>query len=307
MGTARQSGSFAPKYLQEPTGELDKKIERLYKILENCTLCPRNCEINRMEGETGICGAVGEQMVSSGFAHFGEEPPLVGFFGSGTIFLTHCNLKCQFCQNYDISHKGDGVATNSDQVAEMMLVLQEKGCHNINFVTPTHFTPQIVEAIAIAAAKGLEVPIVWNCGGYESMEVIKLLDGVVDIYMPDVKFFNTASANKYCGVEDYPEVVREILKEMYAQVGDLMMDGRGIARRGLLIRHLVMPNDAADSGEIMRFIAGEISVNSYVNIMDQYRPCYKAYRFEEINRRITGKEFTEAVDAAHRAGLTRGF
>ena len=307
MGTARQSGSFAPRYLQESTGELAKKIERLYKILENCTLCPRKCEINRMEGETGICGATGELTVSSSFAHFGEEPPLVGFFGSGTIFLTHCNLKCLFCQNYDISHKGEGVATNSDQVAEQMLVLQEKGCHNINFVTPTHFAPQIVEAIAIAAAKGLELPIVWNCGGYESMEVIKLLDGVVDIYMPDVKFFNSAYAEKYCGAQDYPEVVRKILKEMHRQVGDLTMDGRGIARRGLLIRHLVMPSNTADSGEIMRFIAGEISVNSYVNIMDQYRPCYQAHRFEEIDRRITAKELAEAVDAARTAGLTRGF
>ena len=293
--------------MQEPTGELAKKIERLYKILENCRLCPRKCEINRMEGETGICGATGELMVSSGFAHFGEEPPLVGFFGSGTIFLTHCNLKCQFCQNYDISHKGVGVATTSEQVAEQMLALQEKGCHNINFVTPTHFAPQIVKAIAIAAAKGFQLPIVWNCGGYESLEVIKLLDGVVDIYMPDVKFFNHAYAKKLCDAQDYPEVVKEILKEMHRQVGDLTMDGRGIARRGLLIRHLVMPNDAADSGEIMRFIAGEISINSYVNIMDQYRPCYQAYRFEEIDRRITVKEFTEAIDAARAAGLTRGF
>lgn len=307
MDLAKRSVSFTPCYLKEPGGELEKKIERLYRMLENCTLCPRKCEVNRIEGETSICSATGELMVSSGFAHYGEEPPLVGFYGSGTIFLTHCNLKCQFCQNFDISHKGDGVATDSGQLAEMMLVLQENGCHNINFVTPTHYAPQIVEGIAKAAVKGLELPIVWNCGGYESLEVIGLLEGVVDIYMPDVKFFNAAYAKKLCGAEDYPEVVKEALKEMHRQVGDLVVDNRGIAQRGLLTRHLVMPNDVADSGEILRFIAEEISPDSYVNIMEQYRPCHKAYRFDEINRRITAKEYQQAVETARRLGLSRGF
>ncbi|MFQ5432806.1 MAG: radical SAM protein [Nitrospinota bacterium] len=295
-----------PCYLKKESGEPEAKIKALYKILKNCTLCPRNCEVNRLEGEIGVCGASGELMVSSGFAHFGEEPPLVGFYGSGTIFLAHCGLRCQFCQNFDISHKGDGVVSNPDQLAEMMLVLQERGCHNINFVTPTHYAPQIVEGIAKAAKEGLELPIVWNCGGYESLEVLKFLDGVVDIYMPDVKFFNRAYAKKYCGAADYPDVVKEALKEMHRQVGDLVIDSRGIAQRGLLIRHLVMPNDVCDSEDILRFIAEKFSTNSYVNVMDQYRPCFKAYRFEEINRAVTEKEYEMAVKTAMRLRLTRG-
>jgi len=316
MEITKRGSPFSPCYLKDRGGELDRKAERLYAIMEDCALCPRNCEVNRTQGETGICGATAELTVSSGFAHFGEEPPLAGFYGSGTIFLTHCNLKCLFCQNFDISHydvdaiglvkKGDGIVSNTDHLAEMMLVLQKGGCHNINFVTPTHYAPQIVEGIAKAAQEGLELPIVWNCGGYESLEVIKLLDGVVDIYMPDIKFFNAAIAKKFCGAQDYPDVVKEALKEMHRQVGDLVTDSRGIAQRGLLIRHLVMPNDVADSGEILRFIAEEISPNSYVNVMDQYRPCYKAYRFEEINRGVTSDEYRRTVETAKRFGLARG-
>ena len=307
MEITKQGKRFVPGYLKIDIGELDAKIKALYKIQENCTLCPRRCEANRLEGETGVCGASSELMVSSGFAHFGEEPELVGSYGSGTIFLTHCNLRCQFCQNFDISHKGGGVKSNTDQLAEMMLVLQERGCHNINFVTPTHYAPQIVEGISKAAQQGLELPIVWNCGGYESLEVIKLLDGVVDIYMPDVKFFNPTYAEKLCSAEDYPDVIKNVLKEMHRQVGDLIMDSRGIAQRGLLIRHLVMPNDVADSEAVLRFIAKEISANSYVNVMEQYRPCYKASHFEEINREITKKEYADALKAARRFGLSRGF
>lgn len=306
MAIIKRGSPLRPGYLKHRDGELDEKAKRLYAIMENCALCPRNCEVNRLEGETGICGATGELMVSSGFAHFGEEPPLVGFYGSGTIFLTHCNLRCLFCQNYDISHKGDGVVSNPDRLAEMMLALQKSGCHNINFVTPTHYAPQIVEGIAKAADKGLELPIVWNCGGYESLEVIKLLDGVVDIYMPDVKFFNAANAKKFCAAQDYPDAVKEALKEMHGQVGDLVTDSRGIAQRGLLIRHLVMPNDAADSGGILRFIAGEISTNSYVNVMDQYRPCYDAFRHKEIDREITSDEYRRTVEIAKGLGLARG-
>ena len=307
MAITKQSAKFIPGYLKMDSGELEGKVKALYKIQENCTLCPRQCEVNRLETETGICGASPELMVSSGFAHFGEEPELVGYYGSGTIFLTHCNLKCQFCQNYDISHKGDGVLSNPEQLAEMMLVLQERGCHNINFVTPTHYAPQIVEGIVKAAKKGLELPIVWNCGGYESLEVIKILDGVVDIYMPDVKFFNQTYAEKFCSAEDYPDVVKSVLKEMHRQVGDLVMDSRGIAQRGLLIRHLVMPNNVCDSENILKFIAEEISANSYVNVMDQYRPCYNASSFKEINRALTEDEYGDVVKAARRLGLARRF
>jgi len=316
MEITKRGSPFRPCYLKDGGGELDRKAERLYAIMGNCALCPRNCEVNRFEGETGICGATAELTVSSGFAHFGEEPPLVGFYGSGTIFLTHCNLKCVFCQNFDISHydgdaigfvkKGDGVVSNTDHLARMMLVLQERGYHNINFVTPTHYAPQIVEGISKAAQEGLELPIVWNCGGYESLEVIRLLEGVVDIYMPDIKFFNAAYAKKFCAAQDYPDVVKEALKEMHRQVGDLVADSRGIAQRGLLIRHMVMPNDVADSADILRFIAEEISSNSYVNVMDQYRPCYKAHRFKEIDRAVTSDEYRRTVETARRFGLLRG-
>ncbi|MEE8483098.1 MAG: radical SAM protein, partial [Nitrospinota bacterium] len=268
------------------------------------------CGANRLEGETGICGATDRLKVSSAFAHFGEEPPLVGFYGSGTIFLAHCNLRCAFCQNHDISHGGQSAENtfiSEENMADRMLGLQARGCHNINFVTPTHFAPQIVSAIGIAADAGLELPIVWNCGGYESLDVIKLLDGIVDIYMPDIKFFNADSAKKYCDAEDYPEAVKEALREMHRQVGDLSMDSRGIAQRGLLVRHLVMPNDVADTEGILTFLASEISKETYVNIMEQYRPLYQAFNFEEINRRITLEEFNAAVRKASELGLHRGF
>ncbi len=303
--------SFLPSYVKlANSGELQKRAERMREILKSCRLCPRKCGANRIEGETGICGATDRLKVSSAFAHFGEEPPLVGFYGSGTIFLTHCNLRCAFCQNHDISHGGQGgenTFITEERMADQILGLQAQGCHNINFVTPTHFAPQIVSAVGIAANAGLELPIVWNCGGYESLDVIKLLDGIVDIYMPDIKFFNADSAKKYCDAGDYPEVAKEAVKEMHRQVGDLSMDSRGIAQRGLLVRHLVMPNDVADTEEILRFLAEEISKNTYVNIMEQYRPLYHAFNFEEINRRITSEEFNAAVRKASELGLHSGF
>ncbi|MBI4595689.1 MAG: radical SAM protein [Candidatus Tectomicrobia bacterium] len=288
-------------------GILLERVKSLWKILESCTLCPRQCRINRLDGERGFCQTGKDLHISSSFPHFGEEPPLVGQFGSGTIFLTYCNLLCVFCQNYDISHLGHGQKISLEQMADSMLQLQQAGCHNINFVTPTHFVPQIISALPLAIKRGLHLPLVYNCSGYESPEVLRLLQGIVDIYMPDAKFSQSEAAGKYCHAEDYPIRLKENLKEMHGQVGDLQINSKGIAERGLLIRHLVMPDRLAGTEELMSFIAKELSPTSYVNIMSQYRPCYQAKEFEEINRRLTTKEFLEAIVLARKTGLTRGF
>jgi len=292
--------------LQE-NGELKRRIESLNEILEHCSLCPRRCGINRIQGELGYCKAGAELMVSSVFPHFGEEAPLVGYHGSGTIFLTHCNLRCVFCQNDDISHQGRGEKTSLSQMATYMKRLQELGCHNINFVTPTHYTPQIAASLPEAIELGLHLPLVYNCSGYESLEVIKLLDGIIDIYMPDAKYADENPAKRFSNAPDYPQVLREVLKEMYRQVGDLHIDENGIAERGLLIRHLVMPEDMAGTEDLMQFIAEKISRDSYVNIMQQYRPQYRSYEYPELSRRITYDEYADAVKVARRFGLHRGF
>jgi len=246
-------------------------------------------------------------MFSSAFPHFGEEPPLVGQHGSGTIFLTHCNLRCIFCQNYDISHLVRGQRITTSEMAEAMLRLQDLGCHNINFVTPTHYAPQIVASLPPAIERGLRLPIVYNCSGYETVEVIQLLEGVVDIYMPDAKYMDEKHSKTFSNAPDYPEVLKKVLKEMHRQVGDLAINSRGIAERGLLIRHLVMPHGVASSESVLKFIAGEISVHSYVNIMEQYRPEYEAYEHRDINRRITHNEYLEAIRIARGFCLYRGF
>lgn len=287
--------------------ELKKRIDKLFKLLESCTICPRECRVNRLEGEEGYCGAGKELVVSSAFAHFGEEPPLVGRNGSGTIFLTHCNLLCIFCQNYDISHGGKGQKISVSDLAEQMIYLQSRGCHNINFVTPTHYTPQIIAALPEAIERGLEIPLVYNCGGYESLEVLRLLDGIIDIYMPDAKYCDKDFSTKYSRAADYFEILKGSLKEMHRQVGDLITDEMGIAMRGLLVRHLIMPNGLAGTKKIMEFIAREISKNTYINIMDQYRPCYRAGEYEELSRRILPDEYLEAVGIAESLGLNRGF
>lgn len=300
--------AIIPSYIKlNNSGELHERIKKLSAILEECRLCPRNCKKNRLKGEKGTCKAGAELMVSSVFPHFGEEPPLVGYYGSGTIFLTNCNLRCIFCQNYDISHLGSGREISTEELADSMLSLQRLGCHNINFVTPTHYTPQIIASLPRAAEMGLVLPLVWNCSGYESIEVVKLLDGIVDIYMPDYKYSNPAPARRYSKAPDYPDIVKGVLKEMHRQVGILKMDNRGIAYRGLLIRHLVMPEGLSGTRDAMEFIAHELSPDTYVNIMDQYRPCYRAFDYPEISRRITREEYEEAVRLAREAGLYRGF
>ncbi|MHC1610759.1 MAG: radical SAM protein [Candidatus Methanospirareceae archaeon] len=298
----------APVYLEAyESGELDERIEELMAILTECNLCPRGCGVNRTRGEKGYCKSNTHLVVSSAHPHFGEEDVLVGTYGSGTIFFTNCNLGCLFCQNYEISHLGYGQRMTEEELALSMLRLQKMGCHNINLVTPTHFTPQIVKALKIAIEDGLHIPLVYNCGGYESKSTIALLDGIVDIYMPDIKYSNPENAERYSNAPDYFDVCKEAVKEMHRQVGDLKVDERGIAVRGLLIRHLVLPNGLAGSAEVFKFIATEISEESYVNIMSQYRPIYKAYEYKELNRGITMSEYQEALDDARAWGLHRGF
>lgn len=300
--------NYTPHYIKlHKMGELQERIRLLNDILKSCKLCSRQCSVNRLKGELGFCRAGEKLMISSVLPHFGEEPPLVGNRGSGTIFLTHCNLKCIFCQNYDISHQGHGETISSAQLAKYMYSLQERGCHNINFVTPTHYTPQIIAALPYAINLGLHLPLVYNCGGYESLEVITLLDGIIDIYMPDVKFADKKVAEKYAQAPDYPEVVKKVLKEMYRQVGDLQINTEGIAEKGLLIRHLVMPNGLAGTRKLMHFIATELSPHSYVNVMSQYRPEYKASGYPELSRVITYQEYSDATDSAKNEGLYRGF
>lgn len=299
--------AFKPGYLRlYENRELDERTERLFKILESCELCARKCKVNRLEGEKGYCRSGKELVASSYGPHFGEEPELVGVHGSGTIFLTNCNLLCVYCQNYEISHRGEGEVKGEAEVADYMLRLQNMGCHNINLVTPTHFTPQLVKAIGIAAGKGLRLPIVWNCGGYENVETVKLLDGIVDIYMPDIKYSASEPAKKYSNSPDYFARCPEAVKEMHRQVGDLRLDERGIAYRGLLVRHLVLPNNLAGSEGVLNFVAS-LSRDTYVNIMDQYRPCGEAHKYKELSRSPTSIEYFKAVDMARKLGLHRGF
>lgn len=296
---------FIPAYLKLSNAELLKKVRLAEDILKECTLCPRNCRVDRTSGKLGFCRTGDKPFIASWGPHFGEERPLVGRFGSGTIFFSFCNLGCIFCQNWTISHLGEGSEISFERLAGIMLELQDTGCHNINLVTPTHQMPMILHSIAIASEMGLNIPIVYNCGGYESLEAIKILDGVVDIYMPDFKYSDPQMALKYSKAKDYPEKAKAAIKEMHRQVGDLIIDEMGIALRGLLVRHLVLPEGIAGTKEIVRFIAEEISENTYINIMDQYYPCYKAFEHPPLDRRITTWEYSEAVKMALKAGLKR--
>lgn len=303
----KENETFEPSYVRlHRSGELKERVSALYEILRSCRLCPRECKVNRLKEETGFCHSGKNIRISSAFPHFGEEPPLVGRHGSGTIFLTGCNLGCVFCQNFDISQLMDGKETDVDTVARIMINLQKIGCHNINFVTPTHFVPQIVEAVSIAVEMGLKIPLVYNCGGYESLDVIKLLDGIFDIYMPDIKYGDNDTGLKYSKAKDYFDVATRVVTEMHRQVGDLVINDEGLAERGLIIRHLVLPNGLAGTERVMNFIAN-LSKNSYVNIMEQYRPMHKANQYPELNRRITYSEYIEAISIARAHGLSRGF
>jgi putative pyruvate formate lyase activating enzyme len=306
LGAAKDSNAFRPGYLKlHQEKKLSQRIEALWAKLKSCDLCPHQCKVNRLKDEKGKCKTGERAKVSSFGPHFGEESPLVGRHGSGTIFFTNCNLSCIFCQNYDISHLGQGYEVEEQKIAELMISLQNNGCHNINFVTPTHVVPQMVKALPYAIEQGLKLPLVYNTGGYDSVSTLELLDGIVDIYMPDLKYSDDKIAERYCNAKDYATESREAIKEMHRQVGDLVIDERGIALRGLLIRHLVLPEDLAGTQEAMRFIAEELSKNTYVNIMDQYRPCYRANEHPPLDRRITGDEFARAVKTARGFGIER--
>ena len=297
--------SFTPAYLKLSPGALSDKVREAEEILKECTLCPRQCKVDRTSGGRGFCKTGDKPFISSYSPHFGEEKPLVGRFGSGTIFMGNCNLGCIFCQNYSISHLGEGTEMSFAKLADIMLSLQKQGCHNINLVTPTHQMPMLLNAIMIASEKGLKLPIVYNCGGYESLNAIKMLEGVVDIYMPDFKYIDPAMAKIYSQAEDYPEAAMAAIREMHRQVGDLVTDQRGIATRGLLVRHLVLPDGIAGTAGVVKFIAKEISKNTYINIMDQYHPCYKAFDYPSLNRRLTHQEYADAIQMAEDAGLKR--
>ena len=286
-------------------GLFEEKIVKAYDILGACDLCPRRCGVDRNAGEIGVCKTGKIAMVSSYNAHFGEEAPLVGSRGSGTIFFTHCNLMCLFCQNYDISHEGYGQKASDEQISAVMLALQQQGCHNINFVTPSHVVPQILSALEVAVKNGLNVPLVYNSGGYDRVETLKLLEGVFDIYMPDFKFWDPEIAASACDAPDYPDVARKALLEMHRQVGDLVIDDTGIAQRGLLIRHLVLPNRLAGTREIMRFIATKISPNTYVNVMSQYRPCGRAAEVNGFASHLPAGDYRQALEFARQEGITR--
>ena len=297
--------SFQPAYIETYNkGILKERREQAFEQLKNCHLCPRNCGVDRTVGETGICKTGVRAVVASYAPHYGEEAPLVGRYGSGTIFLTHCNLLCNFCQNYDISHEGSGIEVSKSNLARMMLELQQMGCHNINFVTPSHVIPQILAALEIAIKNGLDIPLVYNTSGYDYVESLQLLDGIFDIYMPDFKFWDPKVADETCNAPDYPDKVKVAIKEMHQQVGDLTIVN-GIAQRGLLVRHLVMPNELAGTREIMHFLSYEISKDTYVNIMPQYRPYGNVFDNTDLSRSITNEEYENAIEFAKMAGLSR--
>ena len=287
------------------SGELGSRAELALASLAECRVCPHECAVDRTRGESGICRAGERARISSAGPHFGEEPPLVGRGGSGTVFFAWCNLRCVYCQNADISHLGHGGDVAAAALADVFLDMQHSGCENLNLVSPTHYTPQILAALDLAASGGLDLPLVWNTGGYESRHTLSLLDGVVDVYMPDVKYAEPHVASRLSGAADYPEHAFAAVREMHRQVGDLVTDRRGVAVRGLLVRHLVLPGRLSGTREVMRFLAGEISTDTYVNVMAQYRPCHLADDFPELSRHITGDEFESALAEARDAGLHR--
>lgn len=293
-----------PVYLESwLNGKLEEKIRVATGRLESCTLCPRQCGVNRQAGETGICMTGRKARVASAHPHYGEEPPISGYRGSGTIFFGGCNLGCAFCQNADISHQAAGTEVDVDELAGIMIRLQELGCHNINLVTPSHVVPQILEALVPAIRDGLRIPLVYNTSGFDEVATLKLLEGLVDIYMPDLKFTGRQPAEKYCGAPDYPEKAKQALIEMFRQVGNLVTDHRGIALHGILVRHLVLPGNLAGTEKVVKFLSEKVSPDLWINLMDQYYPSGKAFHYPELNRRIRYEEYEEALRITRKAGL----
>ena len=298
--------AYIPAYVKLlENGELSNRVAEAYRRLAECNTCAWACGVDRLAGELGICKTGDRARVSSYGAHMGEEDPLRGWRGSGTIFFSRCNLRCQYCQNYDISQSDSGTEIDPQDLAAMMLELQERGCHNINFVSPSHVVPQILAGVLVAAQAGLRIPLVYNTGGYDALVSLELLDGVIDIYMPDMKYASPRIALHYSKIRNYPEVNQAAVKEMHRQVGDLEIDQNGVARRGLLVRHLVLPNGLAGTRAIVQFLAEQVSANTYLNLMDQYRPAYKARQYPKVNRPIKREEFQEAVRYAQEFGLNR--
>ena len=296
---------YRPRYLDTIfTDEFKSRLEAAKAILKSCTLCPRDCRVDRTKKPAKNCKTGAQPLISSYFAHFGEERPLVGSKGSGTIFISGCNLQCVFCQNFEISHVQEGFARTPEEFAGMMLGLQEKGCHNINIVTPTHIVPALMEALLIAANDGLNIPLVYNTSGYDKPETLKLLDGIVDIYMPDFKFFSDTNSRRYFQVHNYGSIAKEAILEMHRQVGNLKVED-GIATSGLLVRHLVMPGYLEESRKVFHFIAEQISPDTFINIMPQYFPAGRAHFYPEIDRRLYREEYLQALEIAKDAGLTR--
>ena len=305
-GSKNTDSDYKPGYLKlHKQGELKRRGEELWGMMANCELCPRMCGVNRLKGERGFCGANSQLEISAHHPHFGEEKPLVGKGGSGTIFLTNCGLRCVFCINWEISQGREGVAREIDDFANMMLDLQDMGCPNINFVTPTHYSSHILLAVDIAASKGLKIPLVYNTCGWERVEILKILDGIIDIYLPDFKYADGKNADKYSsGAELYPELTKKAILEMYRQVGTARPAGDGLMYRGLMIRHLVMPNNVSGTNEVIDWIAKNLPKDTYLNLMSQYRPMYKAFDYPEISRKITQNEYAEAVNMARALKLT---
>jgi len=298
--------SYKPGYVYlHRSGELRKRGEALWEIMSDCRLCPRECKVNRIEGEIGICKATSTLRIASFNPHFGEERPLVGIGGSGTIFLSHCNLRCVFCQNWEISHKGTGTDCVIEDLAMIMLQLQEQGCSNINVVTPTHFSPHMVLALDLAASRGLRIPLVYNTCGWEREEILRVLDGIVDIYLADFKYMDPEQASKYSGdASDYPSVTQSAQIEMNRQAGPALPEKNGIIYRGLMIRHLVMPNNVAGSVRAMQWVAEHLPKQTFVNIMIQYRPAYRAHLYPEIDSYVSREDYVEVVTEARNLGLT---
>ncbi len=306
----RSRAGFVPAYVETyESGALAAKVEAALEELRSCRVCPRDCDVDRLENQKAVCRTGRHALVASAFAHFGEENCLRGWNGSGTIFFAACNLRCVFCQNSDISWRPNGEELDAEQIAALMLELQAEGCHNINFVTPEHVAPQVLEAIYAAVRRGLQLPIVYNTSAYDSLRSLELLDGVVDVYMPDLKFADAGVARRLVLAADYPEHARSAIREMHRQVGDLVFDDRGLALRGLLVRHLVMPENLAGTRASMRFLAREISTDTYVNVMDQYRPAAQVLarpeQYADVNRRVSSAEVRGAVECAREQGLHR--
>jgi putative pyruvate formate lyase activating enzyme len=306
QAAGKKDDQWSPAYeILENKGLLAQRVEQAYAIFEECRLCPRQCGVNRLKGEKGFCRTTARPVVYSAHPHFGEEVSLVGSGGSGTIFFSNCNLRCVFCQNWPISHEGRGKEIGDENLADLMLFIQKIGCHNVNLVTPTHLMPNILNATRIAHLKGLHIPLVYNTSGYESVEMLKLLDGVVDIYLPDMKFMDAQEAEIYmAGASDYPEMGKNALLEMHRQVGLHKTDENDIAVRGLMIRHLVMPNRVAGTEKFVRWVAANLPKSTYINIMHQYHVDYKAFEYPKIQRSINAEEYIEAMSWAEQYGLT---